>query len=182
MNKFEKYQKVNTLPIPGRKAKFGTNVKDMIVSMFREKPFYTARQIRNGLTSNIGFSCYSSISTVKRVLRKAGLLGYRARTKQSISQKHMTARLDFANSFKEFDWTKILFLDEKTIKNHYNGRQYVRRPRGQTWNERYVIRMNKTRRFKINLWSYIMPGFNPPLCSWSQLGLFNIQKSIYRIQ
>ena len=36
--------------------------------------------------------------------------------------------------------------------------QYVRRPRGQAWNESYVIRMNKTRRFKINLWGYITPN------------------------
>lgn len=89
LNKFETFQKVSTLPIPGRKAKFGANVKDMIVSMCREKPFYTARQIRNGLTTNIGFPCYPSVSTVKRILRKAGLPGYRARTKQSLSQKQI---------------------------------------------------------------------------------------------
>ena len=81
-----------------------------------------------------------------------------ARTKNGLTDAHQIARLEFANQFKNLDWKKVVFSDEKTMQNYYNGKKYVRRPRGQAWNEKYVIRTNRTRQFKVNLWGYITPN------------------------
>ena len=150
-NKFEKTQTIATIPNPGRKRKYGTEIRNKVVSASEASPFSTVRQLRNDLR----LMC--SISTIKRILRKAGLPGYRARTKNGLTEAHKTARMEFANKHQDFDWKNVIFSDEKTVQNYYNGKKYVRRPRGQAWNERYVIRTNRARQFKINLWGYITP-------------------------
>ena len=57
---------------------------------------------------------------------------------------------------------KLSFFQMKKLQNFYNGRTYVRRPRGQAWNERYVIRVNRSRQFTVNLWGYITPNTYDP--------------------
>ena len=79
------------------------DVREQIIAACRLKPFHTVRQIRDGLQKVNPFQRYPSVSTVKRILQKAGLPGFRARTKQSLSEKHMNARLDFANDFEQLD-------------------------------------------------------------------------------
>ena len=159
LNKFENLQKVSSLPIPGRPRLYKAEVRQQIISACQQKPFYTVRQIRDALQRTYPTQMYPSVSTAKRILRKAGLPGFRARTKQSLSEKHMAARLAFAIKYRHLDWTKVVFTDEKTMQNYYNGKKWVRRPKGQAWNERYVIRMDKTRKFKVNLWGYITPDY-----------------------
>ena len=100
---------------------YKTNIREQIVSASKEKPFYTARRIRDALQQSNPQLRYPSVSTVKKILQKSGLPGFRANTKQNLSENHMTARLKFAEEHKFFDWKKVVYSDEKTIQNYYNG-------------------------------------------------------------
>lgn len=132
-NKFERTQQITSSPNPGRPQKFKQEIRDKVVTASQAFPFWTARNVRD----QCKLTC--SVSTVKRFLRKAGLPAFRARTKNGLTDAHQVARLKFSNDYKDLDWKTVIFSDEKTVQNYYNGRKYVRRPRGQAWNERYVI-------------------------------------------
>lgn len=150
-NKFENTQQITSVRNPGRQRKYGQFIREKVVTTSEAFPFMTAREIRDELR------IVCSVSTVKRFLREANLPAFRARTKNGLTEKHKIARLQFSTHHQQFDWNSVIFSDEKTVQNYYNGKKYVRRPRGQAWNERYVIRVNRTRQFKVNLWGYIMP-------------------------
>ena len=151
-NKFENTQKISSVRNPGRPRTYGQYIRDKVVETSKASPFMTARDIRNQL------KIVCSLSTVQRFLRNANLSAFRARTKNGLTDAHKAARLQFAKDHVTFDWEDVIFSDEKTVQNFYNGKKYVRRPRGQAWDERYVMRVDRTRQFKINLWGYITPN------------------------
>lgn len=149
--KFKRTGKVTDLPSPNRKSVIKKEQLDKLIARCRQYSYASARELRD----KEKLTC--SISTVKRILKKYNLSGYRAVIKQKLSESHMQKRVEFANQMIADDWKNVIFSDEKTMQNYYNSRPYVRRPRGQAYNERYVIRMDKTRKFKINMWGYITP-------------------------
>ena len=151
LNKFKRTGKVIDLPSPNGKSVLSQVQVNKIVERSKQYSFASAREIRD----KEKLSC--SVSTVKRVLKKYDLNGYRAVTRQLLSATHMAERVKFAQGMLGKDWKNIIFSDEKSMQNYYNARPYVRRPRGQAFNERYIIRMDKTRKFKLNLWGYITP-------------------------
>lgn len=117
-----------------------------------QNPFKIARDLRNSEHLNLR---HVSVDTVKRKLRRLGLPAHIARNQNLLKTKHKNARIKFAEDRKNVDWTKVIFSDEKTLQNYCHARQYMRRPRNQASNPKYVIRMDQTRRFKVNLWGYI---------------------------
>ena len=149
--KFKKTGKVTDLPSPNRKSLLKKEQIHQLIDCCKRYSYASARELRDKQK----LTC--SVSTIRRVLKKYDLSGYRAVIKQKLTKAHMDARVQFANQMIASDWKNIVFSDEKTMQNYYNARPYVRRPRGQAWNERYIIRMDKARKFKINLWGYITP-------------------------
>ena len=151
LNKFKRTGKVSDLPSPNRKSVLSQVQINRIVERSKQYSFASAREIRD----KEKLTC--SVSTVKRVLKKYDLNGYRVVIRQLLSETHMAERVRFAQGMLGKEWNNIIFSDEKTLQNYYNARPYVRRPREQAFNERYIIRLDKTRKFKINLWGYITP-------------------------
>ena len=139
---------------PGKKRILSRIDRDNLKIACFHRPFETARYFRDHPVLNLK---KASVDTVKRELRKLGLPAYIARRRNKLQQRHKTARIKFAEEKINFDWEKVLFSDEKIFQNFCNGRNYIRRPRGQAWNNKYVIQMDRTRRFKINLWGIISP-------------------------
>ena len=152
--KWNETGKVTSIKQPGRKRLLSSIDRQNLKKTCLHRPFQTARYFRDHPMLNLK---KASVDTVKRELRKLGRPAFIARTRNKLQQRHKTARIKFAEEKMNFDWKKVLFSDEKIFQNFSNGRNYVRRPRGQAWNSKYVIRMDRTRRFKVNLWGIISP-------------------------
>ena len=84
-----------------------------------------------------------SVSTVRRSLNNSGLYGRVARRKPLLNDKHRRKRLDFAKRYRSWtseDWKKVIFSDESRFQLFYsNGRTYVRRRKGEEFNENCVV-------------------------------------------
>ena len=161
--KWNESKRVTSVKQTGPKPILTGQQRNRLLMASKVKPFAFARELRDDPQLSLQ---RISLSTVKRELRKMGLTAFIAKLKNELQQCHMTARKAFAEDRKEFDWKRVVFSDEKTLQNFYSRRTWVRRPRGQAWNEKYVIRMDRTRRFKVNLWGFI---------SLNQCGLIDIE-------
>ena len=161
-NKWIESKKVTSVKQKGAKRILNDHQRNELLKASQAKPFAVARELRDDPSLPLR---NASVNTVKRELRRMGLPAYIAKSKNKLKQKHMDKREEFAKEKKDYDWNKVVFSDEKTVQNFYGGRQYVRRPRGQDWNEKYIIRMDRTRSFKVNLWGFI---------SMDQCGLVNV--------
>ena len=156
-------KKVTSVKQPGAKRILSDQERDRLWRASQAKPFAFARELRDDPQL---FLQRASVPTIKRELRKMGLPAFIPKLKNKLQKHHMTARKTFAENRLTLDWEKVVFSDEKTVQNVYSGRTWVKRPRGQSWNEKYVIRMDRTRRFKVNLWGFI---------SLNQCGLVDIE-------
>ena len=64
LNKFEKLQKISSLPIPGRPCRYKQDMREDIISACKRRPFHTVRQVRDGLHQADPTRRYPSISTI----------------------------------------------------------------------------------------------------------------------
>lgn len=154
-NTYEKWQKTKTVTSikqRGRKRILNDTDRCNLKKACLALPHETARDLRDHPQLNLK---KASIDTIKRELRRMKLPAYVSRQRDQLKPHHMAARLKFAEEKEDFDWSRVCFSDEKTLQSHCHGRQYVRRPRGQAWKPKYVVRIDRTRRFKVNLWGYI---------------------------
>jgi transposase len=145
--------------LTGRPPVLTEGQRESIRKFSAKYPFATARTIKKELC------LLCSLSTVRLVLKKSGLRAYRAKQQQLIRPKNVQDRLNFARQRLAMDWSNVIFSDEKTMQNFHNGIVWVRRPKGTGWEDKYLFKHDKSRRFKINVWGYI--GLH-------SCGLFNI--------
>lgn len=69
--------------------------------------------------------------------------------------RHKVARLEFAQNERKRDWSKIVFTDEKTLRNFSNSPAKVRREKGSGYDEENIISNPNKNRISINLWGFI---------------------------
>ena len=150
--KWGKTGKVASVKQTGRKRFLNDSQRNDLKNACMQLPFKNARFFRDHEKLNLK---HVSVDTVKRELRRTNLCAYVARNKDHLLPCHTVARVNFAEKHKEFDWKRVVFSDEKILQNHCNAKQYVRRPYGQAYQNKYVVRMNKTKRFKVNMWGFI---------------------------
>lgn len=133
------------------------------VSTIREDRFLKRRSLQDRFRpatklkedwENIGVQ--GSVSTVRRRLRAANLMGRVARKKPLLTASHRLRRLRFAKIHKDWtkeDWEKVLWTDEApfSIVGHC-GKTYVRRRIGEELNPNCVTSTVKHGGGKIQVW------------------------------
>ena len=145
-------------PAPRRKRS-ATNEQqdDDLIALSRDQPFLSPRELR----ARIGIE--ASLSTVKRRLRAAGLLGRRAPHKPSLTAAHRRERKDFCETHNPdpavgglpFDWNTVAFSDECIICTSDHGIRWVRRPRNARWEEKYIAEDTRGSRTSISVWGIV---------------------------
>ena len=140
LKKHKETKCVEDKPKTGRPSKLSILDKRAIIRESKRYPFKTANEIKKSLT------CTKNVctETVKRVLRKYGLMGRIAVKKPFLNRRHKKNRLEYCLERRDWDatkWGKILFSDECKLCAGLRSRQYVRRPAGQRIKEKYL---NKT--------------------------------------
>ncbi|CAD6184674.1 unnamed protein product [Caenorhabditis auriculariae] len=112
-----------------------------ILKTSRTNPRLTAPAIRREVFLNSPSP--PSVSTVKRRLNAAGIMGRRPVKKPLISEKNRAARVKWAKEHLNWtrqDWNKILWSDEsKFLLFGSDGIQWVRRPIGSRYHPKYQL-------------------------------------------
>lgn len=96
------------------------------------------------------------LSTISTILRKHRLRTYAAKLYKPLTKVHKRNRVTFAKDHQNLNFDRVIFSDEKTVQNFFNGRVRVRRLRGQGWRSRNIVNVvSQNRSCKVNVWGYI---------------------------
>ena len=102
-------------------------------------PSITSHKIRSRLEY---LPVVPSARTIRRRLQSEfGLRAYKPLKKPLLSRKNIKDRLRFATRYSRWtsdDWAKVMFSDESSFAQFRVGRTFVRRPRNERFNLRYV--------------------------------------------
>ena len=127
-----------------------------IVDHARAQHFTSPVKVRRQLCLTL------SPDTIDRRLQEAGLFGRVARHKRNYTEEEVRKRLAFAEGYKEMDWSRVIFSDEKKFNGKgWNGRVWVRRPVGTAYEPQYCVD-KKAHPVNVNMWgcfSVAGPGY-----------------------
>jgi len=122
----------------GRPRLLNENEREAVVSAAIDNPkASTPRQLKHLLN----LSC--SAKTVRRELDEAGLFGRIARVIPPMKPGTIQKRIAFAEGYANFDWTKVLWSDEMSIRLGPQGQTWVQRPIGEAFNPEYCMEKEK---------------------------------------
>lgn len=138
-------RRVTFKPPPGMKCKIDEEMVDRVVIYSASHPFATLAEIKNL------FKLPYHLSSLSMMLTKVGLKTHVAKLKNPLVRATKLKRITFATTNSNLDFSKVVFTDEKTVQNYYNGRAKVRRRRGTAWEEQNVLTVNQQRSCKVNL-------------------------------
>ena len=89
------------------------------------------------------FDLSCSAKTIRRVLDDAGLFGRIARAIPPQNPRLTQLRLSFGHGYAGFDWTKVLWSDEMSIRIGPQGQTWVQRPIGEAFDPQYCVEKEK---------------------------------------
>ena len=86
-------------------------------------------------------------------MQEARLFGRVARHKRDYKPAEIRSRLSFANGYKDKDWSRVLFSDEKCFYGKgFCGQTWVRRPVGAALEPQYIVH-KIAHPVKVNVWA-----------------------------
>jgi transposase len=148
ITQFEEQGNLEDQPRSGRPPVSNAKTDESIVQFAQSTPFTTPRIIKHEL--DLKFSA----RTVRRRLDEAGLRGRVARVEYPFEQKHIDARIQFAQKYQswtEDQWCKVLFMDETHILLGQHGRVWVQRPEDTEWMQEYIAQRDPWPQ-KLSVW------------------------------
>jgi hypothetical protein len=89
------------------------------------------------------FDLSCSAKTIRRVLDDAGLFGRIARVIPPQNARITQLRLSFGHGYAHFDWKKVLWSDEMSIRIGPQGHTWVQRPIGEAFDPQYCVEKEK---------------------------------------
>ena len=96
-----------------------------------------------------------SISTISRHLKAFGRPSRSPSLKCGLSDTHKLARYMWAKDHQHWDdhWNSVIFSDESTFQLHNNSMQFVRRPKGKRYFNKYVHSKFNPSVASVNVWA-----------------------------
>ena len=96
-----------------------------------------------------------SLSRISQTLVKRGLKCRIHVKKPLLQPHHISAILTFAKDNEQRDWRTVVFSDEKTVQNFFNGKKFIRRRHGEELNSEDQFLSVPNRKVKVNFWGFI---------------------------
>ena len=134
---------------PGFTPKVNPEKIKELIEFAHRHPFATLAQLKTKFDLPYG------ISNISAILVKHGLRSFVAKLKNPLTKQAKDKRVKFATNNKSLEFGRVVFTDEKTVQNFYNGSARVRRFRGDGWKPENMLVVDQNRRCKVNLWGYI---------------------------
>lgn len=124
--KYEETGKVENKPGSGRPRKLNERDERSLIRRLMTKECTTAVQLQKSLKTSDNIEV--STNTVRRALKRNGLVARVKRKKPLLSKKHREKRLKFAKRYKDWtinEWSKIVWSDESKFQIFgSDGREY----------------------------------------------------------
>lgn len=153
INKWKEHQTTVSLPRTGRPRKLSQKSVNKLVREANKCPRITLQELRNEVMAT---GVQVSAPTISRRLNEAGLRGCVARRTPLLTTRHKKARLEFAKQYVDEPitfWNNILWSDESKMELFgTKAKQYVWRPKGDAFNEKYTVPTVKHGGGSIMLW------------------------------
>jgi len=115
--------------------------------------------------------------TVKRILRKYGLLGRIAARKPFLDERHVRSRLNWCKAYSKVDpslWNAVIFSDECRLELLGRIRmEYVRRPNGNRFHDKYTTKSMKFGCGSVIVWGAIKEDWTKILIRYPDRLNFN---------
>jgi transposase len=143
INRWEETKDLFDRPRSGAPRTTSVKQDQMMVDMALDDMNTTSKTIKDEF-ENIGITV--SQDTIQRRLKDAGLKYSKPLSKPLLSEWHRQQRLTWAESMKNYDWSKVMATDETSIRLHTSHKYTWQRP-----GERKVVRTVKYP-LKINVW------------------------------
>ena len=156
LSRYRKYGDVADRPRSGRPSKLSKIEKRRLITQCKKKPFSTVKEMWDAVKTTPS-QREPHIRTVARVLLDHGFRSQRARHRPLLTTKHRERRLVFALEHKNYDWTNVVFSDEKRFALYSDKPRYVRRRRGDRERSNYTIDTVKYNGGSIMVWVAIRP-------------------------
>ena len=142
------------MPKCGRKTKTTDREQRKLIRMAKINPFQSASELLREWT----ISRNVSLSTVKRILKKYGLLGRVSTKKPMLTKRHLLARKTWCQNYSKWtidDWSNVIFTDECRIELHSSRFRFVRRPINMRFGSRYTTKTVKYGGRSLMIWGAI---------------------------
>ena len=115
----------------------------------RDHPFARLATIREELHIE------ASNSTIARRLAGKGIRVYRPARKPRMTQHHRDERIAFAVAYAELDWKLVTFSDETTFSTAREEDGFVRRARGERYQQEHIRETRQSGRVTVGVWASI---------------------------
>lgn len=120
--------------------------------------FITASAIRENLQLNC------SSQTIRNYLHATGIHCRRPARKPDFKETHAANRLQFAQHHLHFDWSRVIFLDEKVFKTEENAKKIVWRLNGTRYDRHYIEPKRHSGRITAAYWGWMSADGPGEIC------------------
>lgn len=114
-----------------------------------------ARSERFINTTNFSSTFEISSSTIRRRLKEGGLQNRIPARKPTLTPRHKMQRLQFAANYLNYNFEKVIFMDEKVFCSSDNGRLSLWRPENTRYLDENVLPNRRSGRITIGFWGWM---------------------------
>jgi hypothetical protein len=149
--RYQRYGSVTDRRRSGRPSILSDVDRRHIIIQGKRLPFHTASEVWQSIQPSPSASS-PSVRTVSRVLLTSGLRSYKAQRKPRLTVVHRRMRLQFARKHADFDWTRVVFSDEKRFALRPDGPRRVRCAPGERQLSKFTTSTVKHQGGSIMVW------------------------------
>lgn len=136
---------------PGRPRTTTNEQNTRLVDYLKANPF--SNTVRAAALENVKYR------TALRRVHDSGLGNYVAAHQTKLTEQHKQQRIDYCRSmlnvFREQNFEKIIFTDEKTFRSDETHCVRVYRPKGQRYSQEFVVKDRLSGRISAGYWGWI---------------------------
>ena len=154
IKKFMEHGTTENLPKSGRPPLNTTRSVRLLVRDAKVNPKKTAPELLKDWESSVP----TSVTTVKRILRKYNLFGRIAAKKPLLSKRNINNRYQWCKIYSKLQpefWKDVIFSDESRLEIYSRRREYVRRPQGTRYEDKYTMKTVKLGGKSLMVWGAI---------------------------
>lgn len=94
-------------------------------------------------------------NTIRRRLKSAGLQHRIPAKKPILNDRHKRLRLNFANNYINYDFEKVIFVDEKVFSTNEQGRVSLWRFENTRYEEPNILQTQQSGRLTLGFWGWM---------------------------
>ena len=154
LTKFQQHKTLEDLQKSGRSRRNDDRCERLLIRDDRCHPKKTSRELQIDWRS----SKPTSMSTVKSILKKYGLLGRIVTRKPFLNEQHVHSRLNWCKTYSKVDlslWNDVIFSEECRLELLKRKREYVRRPKEIRFHDKYITKSIKFGGDSVMVWGAI---------------------------